>query len=113
MENQELLNLLFEEWTDPLVLVDAGHVIRYMNKSAREKYGRFGDVAGKSIFDCHNENSGKIIREVFDKFKHGRKEVLISSNKTRRVYMTAIYDEAKNLAGYYERFEFLKKAEQN
>lgn len=109
MEKQQMLLHLFNSWKDPIVLVDRHHIIRYLNKSAKERYSRFGDVTGKSIFECHNENSCKAIKDAFDKFKEGQEEVLISSKENRRVYMRAFYDENKNLSGYYEHYDYTKK----
>jgi DUF438 domain-containing protein len=111
MNEQKILCFLVDDLKDPIVLVDTGHVIRYINKSARQRYQRFGDILGKSIFECHNETSCDAINKAFNKLKEGEQEVLISSNEKRRLFMRAVYDENKKLSGYYERYEFLKKAD--
>jgi DUF438 domain-containing protein len=111
MDEQKILHFLVDGLKDPIVVVDTDHVIQYMNKSARRRYQRFGDILGKSIFECHNENSCEAINNAFNKLKEGQEEVLISSNENRRLFMRAVYDENKNLSGYYERYEFLKKTD--
>jgi DUF438 domain-containing protein len=109
MEKQRALLFLIDDLKDPIVLVDNDHIIRYMNKSAKQRYQRFGDVVGRSIFECHNQNSCKDINDAFSKLKGGQEEVLISSNEKRRLFMRAVFDEKKELWGYYERYEFLSK----
>jgi DUF438 domain-containing protein len=102
---QDLLGVLFDSLKDPFVFVDTGHTIRYMNKAARERYrGRPAEV-GRSIFDCHNENSNRTILDVFGRLKTGENEVLISDSREHRVFMRAVRDGDGNLMGYYERFE--------
>jgi DUF438 domain-containing protein len=76
-----------------------------MNRAARERYrGRPAEV-GRSIFDCHNESSNRVIRDVFEHLKAGEEEQLITDDENHRVYMRAVRDKDGNLIGYYERFE--------
>jgi DUF438 domain-containing protein len=105
MTRDELLTAFLDSLNQPFVFVDTEHVIRYMNKPAVERYkGRPAEV-GRSIFDCHNENSNRIIREVFGALSEGEGERMIADNEEFRVYMRAVRDEDGNLIGYYERFE--------
>lgn len=87
--------------------MDREHVIRYANKARLVQYAKWGDIVGRSMFDCHNERSGDIIREVYTAFEQGEDERLISENERRRIYMTAVRDEAGTLIGYSERYERL------
>ena len=57
MKQLELLTLILDSWNNSVVFVDTSHVIRYMNAPARMHYAKWGDVLGKSIFDCHNPDS--------------------------------------------------------
>ena len=43
---------------------DAEGVIRYMNRRARETYRKYGDLIGKSLYDCHGERAAGIIRQL-------------------------------------------------
>ena len=105
MEQLELLNLIFDSWNEEVVFVDTSHIIQYINAPAVKKYARWGDILGKSIFDCHNADSGKMIREMFERFQNGENDILFASNEKHRVYMRAVRDKQGKLIGYYERFE--------
>jgi DUF438 domain-containing protein len=66
----------------------------------------YRDLIGKSIFNCHNENSKEKILAAFEKLKHHGNEVFIGvSMKNHRVYMNPVRDENGELVGYFERFE--------
>ncbi len=105
MSNEKLLMNLLDSWDRPVVFVDTGHVIRYMNSLARKHYAKWGGDTGKSIFECHNENSRQIIRDVFKRLCEGEDQVLITSNASNRIYMRAVRDENDELLGYYEKYE--------
>jgi DUF438 domain-containing protein len=105
MITNELLNAFLDSLKHPFVFVDTDHVIRYMNKAATDRYkGRPAEV-GRSIFDCHNENSKRIILDVFESLKMGEDEKIIADDEHDRVFMRAVRDKEGNLVGYYERFE--------
>lgn len=105
MINIELMDAILDSMKDPVVYVDNDHIIRYMNKPAISNYAKWGDVMGRSIFDCHNEHSQEIIREVFAAMEQGEDERIISDNEKHRVYMRAVRDKDGRLIGYYERYE--------
>jgi len=105
MDKEKMLFMLLDNWNKPVVYVDRNHVIQYMNSKAKEHYSRWGDVIGKSIFDCHNENSCRIIKDVFMQLENGAEEVLFANNEKHRVYMRSIRDENGILQGYFERYE--------
>ncbi|MBN2400778.1 MAG: PAS domain-containing protein [Spirochaetes bacterium] len=105
MKKEKLLSLILDSWNKAVVFVDTDHVIQYMNLPAKKQYAKWGDVIGKSIFDCHNENSRTIISNAFSQLKEGSDEVLFTDNEKHRVYMRAVRDENSNLIGYYERYE--------
>ena len=100
-----ILSLLLDSWNKPVVFVDTDHRRQYMNGPARRHYSKWGDVIGKSIFDCHNELSGETIREVFARFAEGEREVMITDSPKHRVYMRAVRDEKGEVVGYYERYD--------
>jgi hypothetical protein len=75
-----------------------------MNKAAVDRYkGRPAEI-GRSIFDCHNANSKRIILDVFECLMKGEVEKMIADDETMRVFMRAVRDKQGNLIGYYERF---------
>ena len=99
-----LLSLILDSWNKPIGFVDTNHEIRFMNKPARRHYSKWGDVVGKSIFHCHNENSREIIEKAYGELVDGAREVLIVNSGKHRVYMRAVRDEGGALVGYYERY---------
>ena len=105
MEQLELLTLLLDSWNESVVFVDTNHVIRYMNAQAKVHYAKWADVLGKSIFDCHNPDSCKIIRDCFTRLQNGEAEILFADNEKHRVYMRGVRDTKGKLLGYYERYE--------
>ncbi|MDI6808055.1 MAG: PAS domain-containing protein [Candidatus Eisenbacteria bacterium] len=106
----QLLEYLMDSLRDPFVFVDTKHVIRYMNKTAFERYKGKPAEIGRSIFDCHNENSNKIILDVFEHLKNGEDERMIVDDNEHRVFTRAVRDTKGNLLGYYERYEPPKKS---
>jgi DUF438 domain-containing protein len=105
MENEKMLTLLFDNWNKPIVVVDTDHIIKFMNLAAKDHYSKWGNVIGKNIFHCHNENSYKVIEDAFIRLQKGEEEVLLVNSTKHRVYMRGMRDENKNLVGYFERYE--------
>ncbi|MCE5323194.1 PAS domain-containing protein [bacterium] len=101
----ELMQAILDSMKDPVVYVDCDHIVRYMNKPAVANYAKWGNIIGKSIFDCHNACSQEVIREVYSAFEQGEDERMISDNEKHRVYMRAVRDDNGKLIGYYERYE--------
>ena len=99
----DLLNSIDEE----IVLVDTNHKIVFLNIAAKKNYKeRFGEnLEGKSILNCHNENSKKIILDVFEKLKQGENKVEIEGTPTKRSFVLAVRDSLGKLVGYFEKFE--------
>jgi DUF438 domain-containing protein len=95
----------------PVVFAGLDHVIRYMNMPAMRYFGEekgWGNLVGKSLLDCHNPESVAKIKKALEHFKSGGGEVFEQVNKKgQRVYMTPVRDAAGNLAGYFERREFI------
>lgn len=105
MPTDELLRSFIDSLKHPFVFADTEHIIRYMNKVALERYKGKPAEVGRSIFDCHNQNSKRIILEVFERLKQGEDERIITDNESNRIFMRAVRDKQGNLIGYYERFE--------
>jgi hypothetical protein len=104
MDNANIQACILESLNEPIVFVDTDHKIRYMNSKARDQYSKWGEISGNSIFKCHNEDSGKLIRECYDRLVKGEEEVLFASNPKQCVYMRAVRDSSGKLIGYYERY---------
>jgi PAS domain-containing protein len=104
LEREDLLAIL-DSMTEPVLVADTEHVVRYMNRAAVEHYTGGSRLIGTSLLDCHNENSGEVMREVLEALRNGEEERLISCDDKRRVYMRAVRAEDGSLLGYYERYE--------
>ena len=96
---------LLDSLKDPFVFCDTSHVIRYMNRAARERYAGKPAEIGRSIFDCHNDASNAQIIQIVTDFGHGGDEELITDDERHRIYLRAVRDTDGKLLGYYERYE--------
>ena len=105
MVDTSLMAALLDSLKDPVVFVDTGHVIRYMNKAAIAHYDEGAELLGRSVLDCHNENSKRQIMEIFAAMRAGLDERLITDNEKERIFMRAVRDPDGELIGYYERYE--------
>lgn len=102
----ELLEAFIESIGHPFVFVDTGHVIRYVSRRAESHYRMEKcDLLGKSIFDCHNPESCRVIREIFLALEQGEEERLITDNARHRIWMRAVRGPDGALLGYFERYE--------
>lgn len=56
------------EWAEQMncavTVCDAQGVILYMNEKSRQTFARNGDLIGKNLFGCHNEDSQAKIRHM-------------------------------------------------
>lgn len=113
MENNSLapyFKSIVEQDRCAVVICNLRHEIIYMNKSARERYRKHGELVGKSIFDCHNAESNAKIREVVEWFAKSPDNNFVftyhNDRENKDVYMVALRGEDDELIGYYEKHEF-------
>jgi PAS domain S-box-containing protein len=106
---KDIYEALLDTVHSPIVFVDNDHIIRYLNKPAEERYyGKQGysDLIGKSLFDCHNNASEKLTKQIHTRLMAGEDEVFLKvSDDNKRITVVAVRDHSGNLIGYYERFE--------
>lgn len=109
MPIQEIQAYILDSIPYPIVFVDAEHIIRYMNRTARFQYGKmrgYGDLVGKSIFDCHSDASKEKILQAVEKLKnHGNEIFLGVGVNNQRIYINPVRDDNGAFLGYFERFE--------
>ncbi len=107
-----LLRSMAEQDRAAIVICDLSHRVVYMNPAAVRNYAKWGGEAilGRSLLDCHNEESRKRIREVTEWFAESPSNNMIYTSHNDRqnkdVYMVALRDEAGKLIGYYEKHEY-------
>ena len=99
---------LIDQDSNPIVLCDTEHIIRYMNPAAVATYAPYGGEAllGKSVMDCHRPASRNAIQRVMTWFEenkaNNRIHTMYLPKENMDVYMVALRDETGNLIGYYE-----------
>ena len=95
-----------------VVICDLDHKIIYMNPAAVKRYAKRGGAAlvGKSLLDCHNENSNVIIKKVVGWFLESTDNNMIytyhNEKENKDVYMVALRDDRGAVIGYYEKHEY-------
>ncbi|MGN0435193.1 MAG: PAS domain-containing protein [Wujia sp.] len=101
-----------------VVICDLQHTIIYMNPAAIFRYGKRGgaELVGKSLLDCHNDESCKMIIEVVSWFKksreHNQVHTFFNEKENKDVYMVALRDDNGELIGYYEKHEYRNRDNQ-
>jgi len=105
MVDHSLLASFLDSLKNPFLFADTGHITRYMNKAAIAHYDKGEALLGRSLMDCHNEQSQKIMVEILAAMHKGLEEQIITDNEKCRIFMRAVRDSQGELLGYYERFE--------
>lgn len=118
MDELVILRGILDSYPYPIVFVDDGFIIRYMNRYAQYHYYQergYRDLIGKSIFACHNQDSSRErIRAAFEKMKRDGKEMFVGVNaRNQRLYMQPVRDGEGRLIGFFERFELNQRIEQS
>jgi len=98
---------ILDSLKDPLLFADTEHVIRYMNQAAIAYYSEGESLLGRSLLDCHNDQSQQQIIEILAAMQVGEEERLITDNEKHRIYMRAVRGADGQVLGYYERYESL------
>jgi PAS domain-containing protein len=109
MVDQTTLLAILDSLPEPILVADTDHVTRYMNRAAAEFYEGGTDLVGRSLLDCHNEQSQREMIEILAAMHGGEQERLITIKEDRRVFMRAVRDADGNLLGYYERYVWLNR----
>ena len=117
MDQNVIMKGILDSYPYPIVFVDSGYVIRYMNRYAEYHYYKergYAGLIGKSIFDCHSrEESKERIRIAFEQMKKDGKERFVGVNtRNLRIIMQPVRDEEGTLIGFFERFELNLHIEQ-
>ena len=83
-----------------------------MNSTSEKNNENWGveSLVGRSLLNCHNEESQKRIQQVIDWFAADESHNLIytshNEKQNKDVYMVALRDAEGKLIGYYEKHEF-------
>jgi PAS domain-containing protein len=106
MIDAPFLAAVLDSLKDPILVADPAHVTRYMNKAAIAYYEEGEALLGRSLLDCHNEESQQMMIDILAAMQaDGLEEQLITDNVQHRIYMRAVRDAGGRVLGYYERYE--------
>ena len=105
MIDATLMAAILDSLKDPVLFADTDHIIRYMNRAAVAHYSEGENLLGRSLLDCHNEQSQQQIIEILAAMQDGEEERLITNDEETRIYMRAVRGEDGQVLGYYERYE--------
>ena len=103
--NKEFYKNLLDSMKNPVLVADTKHIVIYMNKAAINHYEEGDDLMGSNLLLCHNEESQKMMLDIFTEMQNGLEEKIITDNEKHRIYMRAVRDEKGKLIGYFERYE--------
>lgn len=108
MTELELLRAILDSYPYAIVYVDSDFIIRYMNRYARYHYcveRRYGDLIGKSLFDCRAPQSREKIADAFHAIQKDGKERFIGINaRNLRIYMQPVRDLAGKILRLFRAF---------
>ena len=112
MDLNEVYKSVLEADTSAIVICDLDHKIIYMNPVAVKRYEKWGgaNLLGKSLLNCHNEESRKTINKALDYFKtsidHNIVYTFYNEKENKDVYMVALRNDAGELIAYYEKHSY-------
>jgi PAS domain-containing protein len=105
MIDTTLLAAILDSLKEPVLVADTDHMTFYMNKSAIEFYEGGESLIGRSLLDCHNEESQQMMIEILAAMHEGEDERIITNDKEHRIYMRVVRGQEGQVLGYYERYE--------
>jgi nitrogen-specific signal transduction histidine kinase len=105
MVDATLMAAILDSLKDPILFADTEHVTQYMNMAAVAHYEEGETLVGRSLLDCHNEQSQKMMIEILAEMHEGLEERLITDNEKHRIFMRVVRDADGRVLGYYERYE--------
>jgi len=104
MTDASFLVAILDSLKDPILVANTEHVTQYMNKAAMAYYEEGESLIGRSLLDCHNERSQRMMKEILAEMHEGLDERLITDDDERRIYMRVVRGAAGEVLGYYERY---------
>lgn len=103
---KDILLSILDAYAYEIIFVDRNHIVRYMNKTAKTRYGDRVKI-GNSLFNCHNENTKGKIEEFLKRADDGEEEMFqVLNGKTgEREFFVPVRDKENKVIGYFERHE--------
>ena len=69
-----MLEAILDAYPYEIVYCDRSHIVRYMNRTAKARYGSLIQIGG-SLFSCHNESSRTKIEAFLKRADAGENEM--------------------------------------
>ena len=79
---------------------DKEGIIIYMNDKAKDTFAKHGDLIGKSLIPCHNDNSRAIIAKLLE--TGGTNAYTIQKNGLKKMIYQTAWKENGEVAGLVE-----------
>ena len=104
--DESVLKAILDAYPYEVVFVDCTHTVRYLNKTAKQRYGERVQI-GNSLFNCHNESTKPKIERFLERAQNGEDEMFETYNKKtgEREFFVPVKDEDGTVIGYFERHE--------
>lgn len=104
--NEKLFEAILDAYPYEIVFVDRTHTVRWLNRTARKRYGGILTV-GNSLFNCHNERTRPKIEAFLRRADEGEDEMFETWNGEtgEREFFVPVRDENGDVIGYFERHE--------
>ncbi len=104
--NENVYKAILDAYPYEIVFVDCTHTGRWLNRTAKKRYGN-RVIVGNSLFNCHNESTKPKIEEFLRRAQQGEEEMFeVYNRKTgEREFFVPVKDEKGQVIGYFERHE--------
>lgn len=89
-----------KEMNCAVTVCDKEGIIIYMNDKARDTFAKHGDLIGKSLIPCHNDNSRAIIAKLLE--TGGTNAYTIQKNGLKKMIYQTAWKENGEVAGLVE-----------
>ena len=115
MDMVKLLDSFVNSIPDPVVITGTDHTVLFVNRAAEKLFKEDESLVGRSVLDCHNQESRQKIEAVLERLKNGEDEVRITTRQgedpenRQHTFMRAIRNDDGELTGYYERYMYWGK----
>ena len=89
-----------KEMNCAVTVCDKEGIIIYMNDKAKDTFAKHGDLVGKSLIPCHNDNSRAIIAKLLE--TGGTNAYTIQKNGLKKMIYPTAWNENGEVAGLVE-----------
>lgn len=89
-----------KEMNCAVTVCDKEGIIIYMNDKAKDTFAKHGDLIGKSLIPCHNDNSRAIITKLLE--TGGTNAYTIQKNGLKKMIYQTAWKENGEVAGLVE-----------